>query len=556
MRRLVPERQLRMTDHSPPLKLVRDVPELRRTMARWGRDMGDHRDTARSLLRQTSYWVYDPTTDVFGPSKFVAYTDMDFARYEAARQGHTSGAKFDGNVARRGIEGAVGLTFKASADLEARLVSWAGNFEVGALDGIDRSKWKFVSLEEAGVAQAVTQTSYPVPSAPARTGSLASGSANWMAAKSEIRDVLTRQARANEPLTYTDLVGRLKTVELEPFDPRLFRLLGEVSSEEAVAGRGMLSAFVVHRSGDQEPGPGFFELAQELGRNVEDRLGCWVRELKLAHEAARSRPTSVAPAPVAIEKAATLKRALSPRRPATGASAALTRLVEPAEIAVAQERFCAALTSSATRSDELALGWKGGGTTILVHWIAPAGIWFITKDIGDRWWNGFGLGDPFAEDADKSLVLEVNPSKTGGRRSAGAFLRDPDGGLHVAHSGRVGGGRPGVNRRAFVAYCKEHAAHVPATRDGFVIGRIDEELPDQLAAFVRVADAFKRAATAPGVDATVKVQRPRCPFCRDDVEPGTGTGCSLCMAWSHAACREEHGGCAACGAIGKPQTPK
>ena len=45
------------------------------------------------------------------------------------------------------------------------------------------------------------------------------------------------------------------------------------------------------------------------------------------------------------------------------------------------------------------------------------------------------------------------------------------------------------------------------------------------------------------------VQRPRCPFCHDDVRPeDEKAACSSCMAWHHEACWGEHGGCSACGA--------
>jgi hypothetical protein len=48
-------------------------------------------------------------------------------------------------------------------------------------------------------------------------------------------------------------------------------MLGEISLEGA-AGRGMLSVIVVHKDGDMQPGPGFFELAEELDRDTSDIL--------------------------------------------------------------------------------------------------------------------------------------------------------------------------------------------------------------------------------------------------------------------------------------------
>jgi hypothetical protein len=78
-------------------------------------------------------------------------------------------------------------------------------------------------------------------------------------------------------------VARIQTIPLEARDPRLFHLLGEVSSEEDAAGRGMLSVIVVHKDGDMQPGPGFFDLARDLGRDTSDILVCWITELRRVH---------------------------------------------------------------------------------------------------------------------------------------------------------------------------------------------------------------------------------------------------------------------------------
>jgi len=46
-----------------------------------------------------------------------------------------------------------------------------------------------------------------------------------------------------------------------------------------------------------------------------------------------------------------------------------------------------------------------------------------------------------------------------------------------------------------------------------------------------------------------RVQHPSCPYCHADVRPDElqPFGCATCLAWSHLACWEEHGSCAACG---------
>ena len=60
-------------------------------------------------------------------------------------------------------------------------------------------------------------------------------------------------------------------------------MLGEISSEEDAAGRGMLTVIVVHKYGDMQPDPGFFDLAEKLCRYTSDILTCWVNELKGVH---------------------------------------------------------------------------------------------------------------------------------------------------------------------------------------------------------------------------------------------------------------------------------
>jgi hypothetical protein len=105
----------------------------------------------------------------------------------------------------------------------------------------------------------------------------------WHAAKEEAKNAMIARARTRGMITYSDLVGRIRSVSLQPHDVRLDHLLGEIASEEDKAGRGMLTVVVVHKTGDMEPGPGFYEMAKALGRDTSDLLGCWVYELHRVH---------------------------------------------------------------------------------------------------------------------------------------------------------------------------------------------------------------------------------------------------------------------------------
>jgi hypothetical protein len=102
----------------------------------------------------------------------------------------------------------------------------------------------------------------------------------WEAAKAEGKTVLSGYAKRRQMVVYSKLVREIHSIQLEPHDQRLFDLLGEISTEEDAAGRGMLSSLVVHKDGDLQPGPGFFELAQKLGHDTSDILVFWISQVK------------------------------------------------------------------------------------------------------------------------------------------------------------------------------------------------------------------------------------------------------------------------------------
>jgi hypothetical protein len=101
----------------------------------------------------------------------------------------------------------------------------------------------------------------------------------WNAAKRQVRAVLIERAKAHDIIPYVELTRNSST----PQSFTLTTMLRELAAEENAAGRGMLTAIVVYRSGDMQPGPGFFALAGRIGKNTNDTLGCWIRELKRVH---------------------------------------------------------------------------------------------------------------------------------------------------------------------------------------------------------------------------------------------------------------------------------
>jgi molybdopterin synthase catalytic subunit len=106
----------------------------------------------------------------------------------------------------------------------------------------------------------------------------------WEAAIVESTAILIGVAKQKGRIAYSHFVEKLHTISLDAHDTRLNHLLAEVSKREDKEGRGMLSVIVVHKTGDMQPGPGFFELAKSLGRETSDILECWIREFNTVHD--------------------------------------------------------------------------------------------------------------------------------------------------------------------------------------------------------------------------------------------------------------------------------
>jgi hypothetical protein len=108
----------------------------------------------------------------------------------------------------------------------------------------------------------------------------------WERAKLEAIRAIVAQARRGRPptISYSALTKRIDSILFEPHDSRFHLLLYEISVDEDAAGRGLLSALVVHQD-DGRPGQGFWDMAKGRDRDLTDRERCWADEVEkvLAH---------------------------------------------------------------------------------------------------------------------------------------------------------------------------------------------------------------------------------------------------------------------------------
>jgi transcriptional regulator with XRE-family HTH domain len=102
----------------------------------------------------------------------------------------------------------------------------------------------------------------------------------WLDFKSKTREILIAAAKSpRKMITYSELVSKLTSDSIEIKDHVILQLLNDISGEESAAGRGILSAVVVNKYGNQSPYFAFYKLAEKLGCDTSDQLKCWLDEL-------------------------------------------------------------------------------------------------------------------------------------------------------------------------------------------------------------------------------------------------------------------------------------
>jgi len=106
----------------------------------------------------------------------------------------------------------------------------------------------------------------------------------WERAKDEARTILIGVARDQRTIAYSDLCRQIRAIALDPHSYAMRAFLGEISTAEHFRNRGLLSAVVTYKHGDQQPGPGFFELARSLGYKVHDETEFWIEQVRTVYQ--------------------------------------------------------------------------------------------------------------------------------------------------------------------------------------------------------------------------------------------------------------------------------
>ncbi|MYA59346.1 MAG: hypothetical protein F4X40_02150 [Chloroflexi bacterium] len=112
-------------------------------------------------------------------------------------------------------------------------------------------------------------------------------SQSWKLAETQVYELLVKQARACERITYSDLVQQIDAIGLDMGTDKdraaLGWLLGSASVRSHEERAVMVSAMAV-LSGSRLPSSGFYDLAVELGYEFSDREIFWGQQYEAVIE--------------------------------------------------------------------------------------------------------------------------------------------------------------------------------------------------------------------------------------------------------------------------------
>lgn len=123
----------------------------------------------------------------------------------------------------------------------------------------------------------------------------------WDMARDWTARRLQKLAKDRATITYSDLASEMAQaglIRLEPHSSALAALLGHVNLLEHEEGRPLISALVIYKGGDAEPGQGFWNFARDLGIKVgsgpDARLEFWSAEVQRCYTFWKSQARSPA----------------------------------------------------------------------------------------------------------------------------------------------------------------------------------------------------------------------------------------------------------------------
>jgi 5-methylcytosine-specific restriction protein A len=139
-------------------------------------------------------------------------------------------------------------------------------------------------------------------------------------------------------------------------------------------------------------------------------------------------------------------------------------------------------------------------------------IWFahhvFTQFPIKRNWNAFGLANQLIIKGSNKIVAEVNVALDGeSKQVAGLFVQDDSGNILLVHRGKIGGGRKGIGKAAFLAWYEGpiiqyiYTARPEIVESALVVANLGSpDIKKQVHAFVMAVQQFKSKAVEEEVE--------------------------------------------------------
>lgn len=180
---------------------------------------------------------------------------------------------------------------------------------------------------------------------------------------------------------------------------------------------------------------------------------------------------------------------------------------EVKQIRNCQNQLEKVLKKSLSHKGEFTIGFPGGNMTCPV-W-ANQKIWYstfeITKDDEStpRFWNGFGVTIELSKNKSNNIAVEINVPTEGIRKIvAGLFAKDTKTKkIFLLHRGRVGGGRKGIGKNAFLSWYPSPTITVYDEKEheeqALIVGSINSAaFIDETANFIQNVALFREIVTS------------------------------------------------------------
>lgn len=177
------------------------------------------------------------------------------------------------------------------------------------------------------------------------------------------------------------------------------------------------------------------------------------------------------------------------------------------ETKVCQKLLNTVLNESLNSKAKFKIGFQSGSLDCSVKY--DSAIWFTGKEITEgspRFWNGFGLTANLKKEKSNNIVVEINiPTNGLNRRVSGIFaIDDETESVFLLHRGRVGGGRRGIGKKAFINWYSQQFIKVrndSEIEEALLVGEIlKKDFIRNLAGFIQNIANFKLFATSDEVN--------------------------------------------------------